>query len=297
MRVFPRTASNSLLLLVCGFLFLTHRISAQVVIDQSRTPTGQARQIKYFSLEHRSADLINNADQELLHARKKELVGEAQFYGYDITTTGWTYDQAICPQLPNSLLLHYLNKFPDGSQSQFTALIPRGAGRVRIVPVLYRNSSPYSPAVKNPRNFAIFNSLVPADIAKKDSDPEGSWLSLGVCYAEVVGGRPNVPDDPSLDTATIKAPVATYRYDAATKQKQVQFSDRDSSKIFKIWTVSLSDDGRVTGASNEDYATYVARIVQLPSPPGTETPPPSRVIPNPPEPPPMVAPAPPPSMK
>jgi hypothetical protein len=294
MRDFPRTASNSLLLVLCGLLLQARWVSAQVVIDQSK---GQARQIKYFSLEHREAKHIDDADRELLHGRMKELIAEAQFFGYDILTPGWTYDQAICPLLPNTLLLHYLNKFPDGSESLFTALIPRGAGRVRIVPVLYRNSSPYSPAVKNPRNFAIFNSLVPGDIAKKDSDPEGSWLSLGVCYAEVVGGRPNVPDEPSLDTATIKAPVATYRYDAATKQKQVQFSDRDSPKIFKIWTISLSEGGRVTDAVNEDYATYVAHIVQPPYPPGTAAPPsspPSRIIPEPPQPPSMITPASPP---
>jgi len=300
MRDFPRTVSTSVILLVCGFLVQAHQIRAQVVIDQSAAQTGHAKQIKYFSLEHRAADLIDNADRELLHRRKKELIAEAQFFGYDVTTSGWTYDQAICPQLPNTLLLHYLNKFPDGSESLFTALIPRAAGRIRIVPILYRNSSPYSPAVKNPRNFAIFNSLVPADIAKKDSDPEGSWLSMGVCYAEVVGGRPNVPDDPSLDTATIKAPVATYRFDATTKQKQVQFSDRDSPKIFKIWTISLDEDGRVTGAINEDYATYVARIVQPPAPPGTAPPPsspPSRIIPEPPPPPSTIKPDQPPSMK
>lgn len=86
--------------------------------------------------------------------------------------------------------------------------------------------------MKNPRNFALFNYLVSAPIAKKDSDSEGQWLSLGVCYAEVVGGRPNLPDPPSLDVATIKAPLVTYRFDAATKQRQIQFSDRDAAKVY-----------------------------------------------------------------
>src|ERR1700758_3303928 len=174
MRTFPRIASSGVLFLTYGLPLLAHQICAQVVIDQSTAQTGQTKQIKYFSLEHRTADLIDGADRELLQVRKKELISEAQFYGYDITTSGWIYDQTICPQLPNTLLLHYLNKFPDGSESLFTAVIPRGTGRVRIVPVLFRNSSPYSPAVKNPRNFAIFNALVPDEIAKKDSGPEGN---------------------------------------------------------------------------------------------------------------------------
>lgn len=296
MKIFPRLVPTGIFLLAIGFVFPCQYALAQVVIDQSVPQAGHPKQIKYFSLEHRMPEAIDAADRDLIAARRKELIAEAQFYGYDITASGWTYDQAICQQLPNTLLLHYLNKFPDGSESLFTALVPRNGGRIRIVPVLYRNSAPYSPAVKNSRNFAIFNALVPSDVAKKDSGPDGDWLSLGVCYAEVVGGRPNVPDDPSLDVATIKAPVATYRFDVATKQKQVQFSDRDSAKVFKIWTVSLSEDGRVTDATNEDYATYVAHIVQVPAPSGTTaTPsqPPSRIIPEPPQPPSKTTPTPP----
>jgi hypothetical protein len=283
MRFLPRLASAGIfLLLATGLFFQSHRCLAQTVIESR--PAGPPQQVKYFSLEHRTPDQMDSADRELLQARQKEILLEAQFYGYDITTPSWIYDQAICPQMPSTVILHYLNKFPDGSESLFTALLPRNGGRVRIVPVLYRNSTPYSPAVKNPRNFAIFNSLAPADIAKKDSGPEGKWLSLGVCYAEMTGGRPNVPDDPSLDVATIKAPVSTYRFDAATRQKQIQFTDRDAAKVFTIWTISLDENGRVTGATNEDYATYVAHIVRPPTPLPTEVPPPSRVIPNPPDP-------------
>ena len=294
MRAFPRITSASALLLAASGLFLQSSCEA---IAQAAPGNGHPQQIKYFSLEHRTPGAMDSADRGLLRVLRKELVAEAQFYGYDITTSDWTYDQAICPELPNTLLLHYLKKFPDGSESLFTALIPRGTGRVRIVPVLYRNAAPYVPAVKNPRNFAIFNALVPEEIARKDASPEGKWLSLGVCYAEVVGGRPNVPDDPSLDTATIKAPVATYRFDTVTRQRQVEFSDRDAANVFKIWTISLNESGRVTGAVNEDYATFVARIVQLPAAAGTVIPqaaaPPVRVTPAPPEPPVKITPVPP----
>lgn len=297
MRDFPRAVSAGVLLLLASLSFAQTDFSAQA---------GRQPEVKYFSLEHRAPDAMDSADRDLLFARQKELISEAQFYGYDITIGHWTYDQAICQQLPNTLMLHYLNKFPDGSESLFTALVPRNAGRIRIVPVLYRNASPFSPAVKNPRNFAIFNSLVPADIARKDAGLEGKWLTLGVCYAEVVGGRPNVPNEPSLDIATIKAPLATYRIDAATKQRQVQFSDRDAAKIFKIWTISFNENGRVTAAISEDYETYVARIVQPPPPPGTTAPPPPppssvtspppapyRVTPVAPEPPSKITPTPP----
>ena len=291
-----KAVSGAFLLLACGLFFQSrHGASsamAQVVMDSERP-----QQIKYFSLQHLAPDAMDSADRDLLRARHKEIVNEAQFYGYDITTGNWIYDQAVCPALPNTVLLHYLNKFPDGSESLFTALVPRNAGRVRVVPVLYRNASPYIPAVKNPRNFLTFNALVPEEIAKKDSGPDGKWLSLGVCYAEVVGARPNVPDQPSLDIATIRAPVATYRYDVATQQRQIMFSDRDAAHVYTIWTISINENGRVTGASNEDYATYVAHIVRPPVPQGTiiAAPPPSAITPAAPEPPSKITPAAPPS--
>lgn len=266
-------------------LVVPGHIGAMSLIAQS-IESGHSQQIKYFSLRHIDADKMDASDRELLSAHRKELVTEAQFYGYDLTTGTWTYDQTVCPALPSTLLLHYLDRYPDGSESLFTALIPRDKGRVRIVPVLYRNASPYIPAVKNPRNFELFNSLVPQEIAKRDSDPQGQWLSLGVCYAEVVGGRPNVPNEPSLDTATIKAPLATYRFDTNTRQRQIQFSDRDAARVYTIWTISMNESGRVTGAVNEDYATYVAHVVQAPLPPGTSgpAPPPSTVKPAAPQP-------------
>lgn len=293
MRVVFNAVAGAVFLLACG-LFSQSQMGAMGSTTQS-TGSEHPQQIKYFSLQHLTPDEMNSADRELLRARRKELVEEARFYAYDISAGNWTYDQTVCPALPDTLLLHYLEKFPDGSESLFTALIPRREGRVRIVPVLYRNSSPYIPAVKNARNFELFNSLVPAAIAKKDSNPEGQWLSLGTCYAEVVGGRPNVPDQPGLDAATIKAPVATYRFDAVTRQRQIQFSDRGAAKVYTIWTISLNESGRVIGAVNEDYATYVAHIVQLPVPTGTitPTPPPAAVTPPPPQPPVKVTPAPP----
>ena len=290
MRFLPKRLARGSVLLA-SILFLQTCLVNFVAQSQD---SGQTPQIKYFSLEHLPPEKMDTADRELLRARNKELVAETQFYGYDLRSPNWTYDQTICPATPSTVLLHYLEKFPDGSESLFTALVPRGKGRVRIVPVLYRNASPYLPAVRNPRNFELFNSLVPEEIAKRDSNPEGQWLSLGACYAEVVGGRPNVPDQPSLDPATIKAPLATYRFDAATRQRQIQFSDRDAAKVYTIWTISLNDSGRVTGAANEDYATFVAHIVQPPVPAATATPaaPPSVITPHAPEPPAKVIPAP-----
>src|ERR1700689_1696145 len=107
MRDLPRKASLCALLLMASALFAQtdSQAAAQLAAQVEQPP-----KIRYFSLEHRTPDAMDSADRDLLRARQKELIGEAQFYGYDITTGNWTYDQAVCPQLPNTLLLHYLSK-------------------------------------------------------------------------------------------------------------------------------------------------------------------------------------------
>lgn len=230
------------------------------------------QRVHYFSLEHRTREEMSAEDRDLLQSHGRGISIGAEIYGYDLTQGNWTIDQAICPAFPDTLMVHYIDRYPDGSESLFTALVPRGRGRVRVVPALHRNAANYLPAVKDPGNYALFNGLVPADIAKRDVSPEGKWLILGVCYAEMVGARPNVPDDPGLDIAMLRAPVSTFRVDTVNKTREVQFPDREGQNVFTVWTVTLSRSGHITGAMDEDYATYVARIVKLQEPTGTMTP-------------------------
>lgn len=207
----------------------------------------------------------------MLDARGRAITNAAAIYGYDLAQPGWVWDQAICPAFQGTVMVHYLQKFPDGSESLFTAMIPRGSGRVRIVPSLHRNAANYLPSVKDPRHYELFNDLVPADIAKRDVSPEGSWLMLGVCYAEMVGGRPNVPDDPGLDVAMVRAPASTFRIDSVANSREIQFPDRDGIGVYTIWTLKMSPNGRLLSAGNEDYATYVARVVKPDEPAGKVT--------------------------
>lgn len=230
------------------------------------------QRVHYFSLEHRTREEMSQEDRDLLQSHGRGISIGAAIYGYDLTQGNWTIDQAVCPAFPDTLMVHYIAKYGDGTESLFTALVPRGRGRVRVVAALHRNAANYLPAVKDPRNFALFNGLVPAEIAKRDAGADGQWLTLGVCYAEMVGARPNVPDDPGLDVAMLRAPVATFRVDAAAKTRQVQFPDREGQHVFTIWTIALNRSGRVTGAMDEDYATYVARIVKMQEPAGAAAP-------------------------
>ncbi|MBT9329849.1 hypothetical protein [Paracidobacterium acidisoli] len=225
--------------------------------------------LRYFSLIHHAPDAVDPSDAAILSRRHRDISEEAAFYGYDLSSGNWKWDQALCPQLPGTILLHYSSAQPNGRESLFTVLVPRDGGRIRIVPVYYHNATPWHAAVKRDRNFDVFNSLVPAETAKKSADPEGDWLSLAACYVEMVGGEPNIPNEPSLVPETLLAPQPTIEVSVSDRTRHILFTDRDADNQYIIWSVVLSGEGKVIAAQSQTYAAYVAKISNPPAPVAT----------------------------
>ncbi|MGA8042894.1 MAG: hypothetical protein WCA37_08840, partial [Terracidiphilus sp.] len=84
-----------------------------------------------------------NAKDRLLAANAESSIAErAARLGYDLASGRWTYEQIVCPALPNHLFLRYTKSVGAGDVTQFSASIPRGSeGRVRIIPILKRSYS------------------------------------------------------------------------------------------------------------------------------------------------------------
>ncbi len=199
---------------------------------------------------------MSTADRAVVQSRGSEINEAARIYGYNLAVGDWIYRQTICTPLPNTILLHYSERFPDGTESLFTALVPRGSGRVRIVPVLYRNATPFVPAPRNPRNYALFNSLVPQSIASQDLASRGNWLELGACYAEMTGADIKIPRGGSIEAGVAEAPTATIHIDPKHKFSLITFADRESTGTFRVWSVSFNRSGRVTDAGTQVYPVY-----------------------------------------
>jgi hypothetical protein len=102
---------------------------------------------EFIELEHRAPAQMDPADLALIHAQQRAIAAEAAFFGYDLDSGSWTYDQAVCPVLPDELMLHYRRQFRDGAESLFTAIVPRGHDRVFVVPIVYRTAS-FPPALR-----------------------------------------------------------------------------------------------------------------------------------------------------
>jgi hypothetical protein len=227
---------------------------------------------RYFELEHRSPEQIEIADAELIQARRRDVLAEAEFYGYDMKAGGWTYEQSVCPLMPDYIMLRYSSKDSAGADSLFTVLVPRNGGRIWIVPVLSHGATRFKPAPSDPRNFQLFSQVVPADTAVKNSGPDGKWLSLSVCYAEMTGARPHVPNNPSQNVHMIKAPPPTLRISVSGKEHEVRFVEPISQDEYRLWDISYNEAGRIISASDDRHAFGEPVVKTIPEPTPKEMP-------------------------
>jgi hypothetical protein len=221
---------------------------------------------------HLAQDAMSASDAATLQAHQSDLVQAARIYGYNLAEGNWAYEQTLCGAMPGTILLHYLQMFPDGTSSLFTALVPRQSGRVHIVPVLHRNAAPFVPPAKNPRNYALFNELVSSEIASKAVAPGGNGLELSVCYAELVGGRTNVPQGSGIRVPIAGAPLATISANPKDNVVRVTFASQQGDSTYRVWSVTFSKTGRVIGADSEDHTVFAPKASpQRPSAVATTT--------------------------
>ncbi|HEY6447897.1 MAG TPA: hypothetical protein VIY53_15660 [Acidobacteriaceae bacterium] len=216
-------------------------------------------------LEHRTAEQMSAGDAALIQEKHAEIANEARFWGYDLSAGGWTYDQVVCPEVPDDVLLHYRGVSPKGAKSLFTALIPRGAGRVQVVPVLYHNATPYEWAPAAPRTIAVFNRALPAPTAEQLTDPQSDWIALAMTYAALAGGDSEMVMGPNPPPAAYLAPRPTAEISVRGRVELVRFTEHDRDGLYSVWGVSLDQHGRVTAANMERYPAPIAE-------PGAETP-------------------------
>jgi hypothetical protein len=220
-----------------------------------------------ISLGHLSPDQMSAEDAALVRAKQAGIATEAALFGYNFASGQWSYDQALCPDIPGYVVLHYTSHTPGGAESLFTVLVPRGEGRVQVVPVRYRNATPFQSAAAAPRTIGVFNRVVPAEIAQNAIQPKGDWLRLGMCYAIVAGAEPRVVTQPDLDPGLVKAAKPTLQISVNGHDHEVIFSDRDGANEVASWSVRVDGAGRVVAASTSPYPILAPRTVPASAPP------------------------------
>ena len=240
----------------------------------------------YLVMEHLSPDQISASDAAILRTRQAEITREAAMFGYDITAGHWTYDQAVCPDIPDAIVLHERSVSRSGLQSLFTALVPRGEGRVWVVPILYRGATPFESAIGSERMLSVFNHAVPADIAKQAVQPDGHWLALAMTFAEIAGAEPRVPQNPDVEAGLLSAPPPTLHVSQLRGALEVQFTGREAPRQYTVWSITVNGAGRALAAEAQIYperiyaenasAAMPPALPIQPAPPATPQPEPAQ---------------------
>ncbi|HEX5236834.1 MAG TPA: hypothetical protein VFW25_16055 [Silvibacterium sp.] len=261
MKLFSQSTFAALLLAVASFAWFPS--NAQQTADSHDN-----------GLQHLPANSMNAADQAALERDHKELMEAAEIYGYNLAAGNWTYRQTLCAAMPDTVLLHFWRQFPDGSESLFTALMPRDTGRVRIVPVLYRNTTPFVPAPRNPRNYALFNALVSTSVTNRGAVSNKEWIELSACYAEMTGATIDLPLQSRKEIGIAGAPSPTIHANEQDKAARVTLATREGESSYRVWSVSFDRNARVTAVVTEDRTVQAEAnpTIQPVSPAGVSPP-------------------------
>ena len=175
-----------------------------VAVPQLPFPAGSGTPGLAAPIEYRSAGDITRKDSDLVADAQSSINEHVGRVGLIFKQGAWSYQQIVCPALPNHLFLRFLRNNGTGDVSVFTASIPRnGEGRVRIIPIQLRGYSLFSPAPINALTLSAFNHVR----AGENPDKTPDWLGTGLCYAALAGAHPQAAIL-AEDTETQKFPTA-----------------------------------------------------------------------------------------
>jgi len=201
-----------------------------------------------LSIEFRAAHQMTERDRLLAADAESSIAEHAGLNGFALEQGKWNYQQVVCPALPNHLFLQYARNNGVGDVTVFSASIPRGGeGRVRIIPILRRGYSLFSPAPINALTISAFNHIRAEEAQARSSN----WLGNGLCYAALAGGHPRI--DISEDEAAARKPIAalTATLDVPIKGGEV-ITFADSAAIPKPmeWTMTFTSKGKLMKATH-----------------------------------------------
>jgi hypothetical protein len=230
--------------------------------------SGRAQPIEYRTLEQMTAqdrEVAANAESSIGEHTK---FADLEFNQDSQQKGSWSYEQVVCPALPQHVFLSFRRNNGVGDVSMFTASIPRGGeGQVRIIPIQLRGYSLFSPAPVNAMTVAAFNKIWAEE--NPDRAPAPEWLGVGLCYAALAGGHPQLP--PVDDDAVPKKLIAENKGILEVSNgggAVMTFNDVSVPKRTMNWSLSFDRNGKLLKASHS-AAQPIRVIVVKPNPVNT----------------------------
>ncbi len=209
----------------------------------------QIRDRKLF-VEFRPADQMTAQDKLLVANSESSIAEHAGFAGFELDQQKWNYQQIVCPALPDHLFLQYTRNNGEGDVTVFSASIPRdGEGRVRIVPILRRGYSLFSPAPINALTISAFNHIR----AEESSTDSSDWLGNGLCYAALAGAHPQIVSSDAVPGINKPIPALMAVLDVnldAKNEEVIRFADASAIPRPMAWSMTFSRSGKLIKATH-----------------------------------------------
>lgn len=276
-RVFPLVLTTLLIASPCACLL------AQTDAQQNPVYTGKpvpepkepkpfamdvARANPAFTIEFRSEDQVADKDRLVIADAESSIAEHAGVAGFEFEQGKWNYQQVVCPALPNHIFLQYTRNNGAGDVTVFSASIPRGGeGRVRIIPILRRGYSLFSPTPVNALTISAFNHIR----GEEPSDGSGDWLGNGLCYAALAGAHPQVLGPDAQPEMEKPIPALTAVMDIqlqATGEEVIRFADAAAIPRPMEWTMTFTHKGKLIKATHSPAPMSAVR--KVPQDPGVQ---------------------------
>jgi hypothetical protein len=225
-------------------------------------PLGGEATAPAAALEFRFFDQMSPRDRDLAAGAESTIGERAGFAGLDFNQGKWSYQQVVCSALPGHLFLQFTRNNGIGDVSVFSASIPRsGDGQVRIIPILRRGYSLFSPAPINALTISAFNHIR----AEEQAGETPYWLATGLCYAALAGAHPKVatPEETALQELPAAPPGRLF-----ISQKGgavISFTDVAAKPRPMQWTMTFNGKGKLLKATHSAAPRVAEKVVQVPT--------------------------------
>ncbi len=163
---------------------------------------------------------------------------------------GWRYRKIDCSSFPNHLFLQFSRNQATSDRSAFTASVPRTGGKVRVIPLLKRGYSLFSPAPINAITISAFNHIREEEGSVANRD----WLGNALCYAALSGAQPEISPSDAWPTAqkpvpSLGATIAIQLNNAAGREV-ITFDDIAARPHPMEWSMTFTRRGRLIKATH-----------------------------------------------
>ena len=213
-------------------------------VDDFPSPEGKALSV----IQYRSVDQMSAEDRNLEAKAQPSIAEKADFWGLDFGAGTWIQQQVVCPALPNHLFLRFTRNQGVGDESAFTASIARNGGGVRLIPLVRRGYSPYTPAAVNVGTVSVFNHV----LAEEKPVQAPDWLAVGLCYAALAGTNPLIDfPDPANEQPKASFPAWTSVVTIPVSGGAVvEFTDIAARPQPMQWTLTFDTKGKLLKADH-----------------------------------------------